>query len=271
GSTPFNFISVEYRTDAGSYIEIPNVISGSSSFRTVEGQVGQGEGNGSATATASGITGSTMDIRICFENNSASEDVFIDNISVPEAGVTFPVEWGEMRISQVDGHVELNWTTLTESNNERFNIMRSVDGASWTNVGSVKGAGNSTVVRSYQFEDYGTTLGTYFYRIQQVDFNGMYAFSNILEVQVTERMALLGDIYPNPSQGLLSARANMPESGVLLLQAYDLQGRMVWSERKSYRAGSQAVDLDWTSLSSGVYLLRATVNEWRSQSYILIE
>ncbi|MEL6697213.1 MAG: T9SS type A sorting domain-containing protein [Bacteroidota bacterium] len=271
GSTDFNFISVEYQVDGGGYTEIPNIISGSPAFRTVEGQLGQGEGTGTGTATASGIVGNTMDIRICFENNSASEDVFIDNVSVPEAGVTFPVEWGLLDIAQVDGYVQLEWTTLTESNNAKFNIMRSIDGMSWANVGSIKGAGNSTATQSYEFADYGTTIGKYFYRIQQVDFNGMYAFSNVLEIQVTERMALMSDAFPNPSKGQISTHLNVPEEGILTLQAYDLQGRLVWNHKDAYTVGRHRMELDWRGLAKGIYLLKAQLNQWQSQSYVMIE
>lgn len=99
----------------------------------------------------------------------------------------------------------------------------------------------------------------------------MYAFSNVLEVQVTERMALMSDAFPNPSKGQISAHLNVPEEGILTLQAYDLQGRLVWSHKDAYTVGRHRMELDWRGLAKGIYLLKAQLNQWQSQSYVMIE
>lgn len=76
----------------------------------------------------------------------------------------------------------LKWSTATETNNDYFAIEKTGDGISWTEIGRVVGAGNSTHILNYQFSDNNLIAGVSYYRLKQVDYNGQYTYSNIVAI-----------------------------------------------------------------------------------------
>ena len=70
--------------------------------------------------------------------------------------------------------------------------------------------------------------------------------------------------YPNPFHGATEILFQVPASGAVRLQAYDLRGRLVWSDdRGRLGAGDHRVrwngrDIQGRRLASGVYLLNVT-------------
>ena len=100
----------------------------------------------------------------------------------------------------------LEWTTLTEINNDYFIIESSTDGISFNEIGSVKGKGNSNVSVDYTFIHGNIENSTYYYRLIQVDLNGEIILSDIIKINGTEKINL--DVYPNPSKGEINIEAN---------------------------------------------------------------
>src|SRR5690606_33198000 len=90
----------------------------------------------------------------------------------------------------------------TEINNSGFEIQRKLDDG-WEKVGFVEGKGTTTELTEYSYNDkydYVAFTGTASYRLKQVDFDGTFAYSNIVEVDVdfTPKDYALYQNYPNP-------------------------------------------------------------------------
>ena len=66
--------------------------------------------------------------------------------------------------------VSLTWKTQQEFNTKEFVIEKSSNGIDFTSVASVVAAGNSTVVRSYTYNDGTMVSGIVYYRVRIVDF-----------------------------------------------------------------------------------------------------
>ena len=94
-----------------------------------------------------------------------------------------------------DGNL-LNWATITEINNERFEIERAADGINFVKLGTLPGAGNSSTIREYSLLDKNFTASVNYYRIRQVDYDGTNTTSNIEKVLSGNSFAI--DYYPNP-------------------------------------------------------------------------
>ncbi len=84
--------------------------------------------------------------------------------------------------------VSLNWMTATETNNRGFRIersrkseIRSQDG--WENIGYIEGNGTTTRSHSYFYKDEDVQPGRYQYRLKQMDFDGSFEYSNIIEAE----------------------------------------------------------------------------------------
>lgn len=73
-----DYIDVEYTTDGGAnWVALPNLIGGGT--HTIEYAGGTGA-DGSTTLSISSIVGSTLQIRVCIDHNSAAETTTISNI-----------------------------------------------------------------------------------------------------------------------------------------------------------------------------------------------
>ncbi len=78
-----DYIDVSYRLDGGSWVTLPNLIGGGP--RTIS-YLGMGVNiDGSSTIVRTGLTGSTLQIRVCVDVNSNQEIVTIDNVSATNA------------------------------------------------------------------------------------------------------------------------------------------------------------------------------------------
>lgn len=95
----------------------------------------------------------------------------------------------------------LTWETATETNNQGFEIQRSRDGFNWETISWQEGNGNSNTLRAYSYIDYNTYRGINYYRLEQIDFNGTFAYSPAVSITTTSVNTI--DIYPNPASDFL--------------------------------------------------------------------
>jgi fibronectin-binding autotransporter adhesin len=96
---------------------------------------------------------------------------------------------------------KIEWATVSETNNDYFVIERSENFTSFTEIGRVKGAGNSNAIIKYEFEDHAlSSHSSLFYRLKQVDFDGSFEYSDIIKIDNEWINQARFSIYPNPSQ-----------------------------------------------------------------------
>lgn len=134
-----------------------------------------------------------------------------------------PVEFVKLAANPTPSSVMVSWSTASEKNNEKFIIERSTDLSVWEAIGEVAGAGNSSSVIDYGFEDNMPLNGIIYYRIKQVDFDGAYAYSNAISVTTDVQNI---NVSPNPFNDDLMITTNI--SGEMKVSITDAMGRMVY-------------------------------------------
>ena len=97
-----------------------------------------------------------------------------------------PVELSSFTASANENSVTLNWSTATETNNSGFSVERktSLDEV-WNEVGFVPGFGTTTERMNYSFADENLNMGSYSYRLKQIDFDGKTEYSEAIIVEVS--------------------------------------------------------------------------------------
>jgi hypothetical protein len=162
--------------------------------------------------------------------------------------------------------VSLRWTTASESGNAGFDVQRRVTSASgnaWTTLGTRPGAGTTEEPQTYRFEDIGVSYAadSLTYRLRQIDEDGSVSFPGEVTIarSAVEEMQLLGT-YPNPARRQATVRYALPKSleGEVKMQLFDVLGRQVRAMRPSADAGRHEIQLDVSTLPSGLYVLRLT-------------
>ena len=106
---------------------------------------------------------------------------------------------------QVNGAVvNLFWSTSSEINNEGYEIQHSMDAEQFQQVGWVPGAINSSELLHYTYNHTSPEAGVNYYRLRQLDTDGVDDFSDVIAVEVrgVDHIAL----FPNPAGDVLNIR-----------------------------------------------------------------
>ena len=159
--------------------------------------------------------------------------------------------------SAINKHsVSLNWMTATELNNSGFEIEKSTDKVNWNKLGFVNGNGTSTEIHNYSFVDQNPLIGTSYYRLKQIDYDGTSEYSSVVEVtyEGVSEFALEQN-YPNPFNPTTMINYSIKEKANVELKVFDLLGSEIATlvnEEKT--PGNYIVYFDASKLSSGIYL-----------------
>lgn len=87
----------------------------------------------------------------------------------------------------------IQWTMIAEINNDFFTVERTTDGITYTELGEVNGAGSSTEVHEYSFEDRNKKQVINYYRIKMTDYDGNVHYSDLISVD--NRSSIDKEIY----------------------------------------------------------------------------
>jgi hypothetical protein len=234
---------------------------------------------GVTTAIAGGVAGVQVNPSTCagaftvsFGALAGSAGAVLYNLALTEGSVNcgLPVEMISFHASLSDNRVRLDWTTASEKNNGRFEILRSSDGQLWQVIGTMDGKGNTSQVLSYLFYDNNPPKGPIYYKIRQVDYDGSSHDSNI-EV-VRENFQEDFGVYPNPldEASTLNISYYAQEDGDLIIEIADLPGQVIL--KKSYKAigGLNEIKLELNSLSHGCYVLTLISKKKKSSKIIAV-
>lgn len=169
-----------------------------------------------------------------------------------------PVELASFSASPVENGVMLNWSTASENNNKGFDIERSEDGKNFNKIASVAGNGTTNEENNYTYIDHSKFSGHVFYRLKQVDLNGEFEYSNIVEVNVgIPGEFSLAQNYPNPFNPSTKISFSISREGPVSLKVYNVLGKEVATlVNENIVPGYYSVNFSGANLSSGVYLYR---------------
>lgn len=203
-------------------------------------------------------------------NYDGSKTVFIlatnNGLGSYKAIQVIPVELTSFKADVQDRNVMVSWTTATEINSASFNVERTLSGTNnWSTVGTVAAAGTSTEMKSYSYVDRGLNSAKYQYRLKQIDLDGTYSYSKVVEVEVGLPTTFgMSQNYPNPFNPTTKIEYQVPVDARVSLELYDIAGQRVASLfTTELSAGYYTFDLaaGRYGLASGVYFYRLTATE----------
>ncbi|TXI83350.1 MAG: T9SS type A sorting domain-containing protein, partial [Crocinitomicaceae bacterium] len=161
-----------------------------------------------------------------------------------------PIDLFNFYLENLTNRIVINWQTLSEHNSAYFEVQKSVDAIGFEAIGSIDAAGNSSDLLTYSFVDDEKNELVY-YRLKQVDFDGKFAYSQILSLENATKTVF----YPNPSNGSINVSIANDNSTVSIVNS---MGTIVYQVAFSEK-GNYLIDLKHHA--KGVYWLEVISNE----------
>ena len=188
--------------------------------------------------------------------------------------VALPVELISFTAAIYNNSIILNWRTETEINNFGFDIERSADFGEWQRIGFVEGHGNSNSPKQYSYTDKNPIGGSNFkYRLKQIDTDGKFEYSAVVNVKLIPDEFTLYQNYPNPFNPNTKIKYYIPKSSRVQITVYDiLSNEIATLVDEEKPAGSYLVQFNASNLPSGVYFYKLQTGSFtKTMKMILVK
>lgn len=178
---------------------------------------------------------------------------------------TLPVKLNSFSAIIQNKNTLLQWQTSDEQNVAKFNLQRSLDGISFTTIGTVNSTGNSTITKNYSYTDYSLnsiTSKAIYYRLQIVDIDTKTTYSKIEIVKALTSLVI--QVSPNPaSDNIMVSSINNTK----MLSVVNIKGQIL--KTISLNGSFNQIKIDVKELPAGIYFIKAKAvgenQEWTKQ------
>ncbi len=232
-----------YCANNGSWFPLPTA----GGTGTVNGAAATYRGTGINCSTATPAAISCNNYSLTISGPGISQQTL--NVAVTN-NTALPVH-----LVSFDGRIDNNgaylvWKTASELNNVSFTLQRSSDGASWTNIETIDGAGTTESTTTYEYRDRLPASGMNYYRLEQKDADGSLSYSRIIGVRAAELME--ARISPNPVTGNTFRIDGLEQAGDWNLAVVNSASQAV------YRGDLSTAQVTLPELPNGLYFARLT-------------
>lgn len=185
-------------------------------------------------------------VNLCFQTYKSGATLILDNIKVQKCDAVLPVVLTNFVGKPEANRHLLEWSTASEINNNYFEIERSIDGQDFEYIGEIQGKGNSSSNINYQFIDEYPKQTINYYRLKQVDYDGLFEYSKIIAIQSINKNNYRFFISKNKQ-----AIVEFDQTYTGFVKIFDLMGRMVCSQKLT-----NSCQAKFSHLNQGFYVLQ---------------
>jgi hypothetical protein len=164
-------------------------------------------------------------------------------------------------------NVNLSWSTAQEFNDNRFDIQKSLDGISWTNVSEIMSQGNNSMGAKYSFTDKNVPGSNVFYRIMQIDAFNHFQYSPVKRIVLGETEQTAANIYASSTKSI-TVEFNNEEKTSIRVNVVNLNGQLV--ARGEYPQSTYSATLNLPSSAKGMYIVQIIDNAGLKETKKLI-
>ncbi len=165
-----------------------------------------------------------------------------------------PIAFLPLTVTKKNTVAVLHWATLTEQNNDHFEVQRSIDGISFTSINNIASKENNTTKIEYGYIDNAPSKGLNYYRIKQVDKSGKVTYGNVVTINFTSYDHTL-KLYPNPAKEIITFSFYAKEQGVQVVNIINARGVVVKKLTINAILGENNQQISLAGLSKGNYFI----------------
>lgn len=168
-------------------------------------------------------------------------------------GGVIPVRWVSFRGLRTPVGNQLTWVTATEENTSYFDVEYSTNGSMFTTVAKINAAGQSALLKTYEYLHDMKATGLHYYRIKQVDKDGNYTYTPVVLIKILDKNSNSITVYPNPAKNTVFINFENSPALPYTIKMVSPLGQVVLTKTVT-QAGNQE-DLDIRKLAKGLYYL----------------
>ena len=185
-------------------------------------------------------------------------------ISSTPSFAPLPVELISLDAQCAGENVIVSWKTASEHNSLNFIVERSEDVTAWSEIQTVAAAGNSNTIMEYAIEDAGAARGVKYYRLIQVDQDGVQKiYGPVISNCGSDNNIFMS--FPNPSDAEITLLFNdNTYTGPSTLTVRDAHGRAVRSIALEIQPGTNSILIPDMELEPAVYYLQLEGDNFKS-------
>jgi len=250
----FTYVDAEWATNGGNSITESELKA--QRFNNTVG-INDWEGTtafppaGTINTTANTVSGVTV-----------SSSNFFRSWTLNASSVPLPIELKEINAVCKNDFVLINWSTISESNNDFFTLEKSYDGINYTEIAQIDGNGTSTQINSYSYQDEKSQSEVY-YRLKQTDFNGTVETFAPITINCFSNEDIIS-IQPNPNDGKFTLHG-LKENNLIIIS--DLLGKIIYQEK----AKAENMEVQLNEFSFGMYNVQIIDNDKSFVKKLIIE
>ncbi|HEX8331463.1 MAG TPA: T9SS type A sorting domain-containing protein, partial [Segetibacter sp.] len=172
---------------------------------------------------------------------------------------TLPANLVNIKAYQKGLVIQVEWTSVTEINVERYEVEKSTDGQTFAKIRTVQASGNSSSQVNYSLADDRAQSGSNYYRIKSIDNNGAVEYSSVVRVNVEKGSGAI-TIYPNPLvNNTISLQLTNIKKGKYTITLMNKLGQLLYRSRVDLEGGSSTHTLRInSSFPKGIYHLQVS-------------
>lgn len=210
--------------------------------------------------------------------NSNGIDLFatgapaVANVSVYDinSSSALPVSWLSFTGQKINDGIRLLWKVNEQINNDHYEIERSVDGIHFDSIGEVLNQ-NAGPITTYYYADSYPSSGKNFYRIKQVDKDGKFTYSGVLNFSFMPVIQTMQTkILQNPVKGPIQLMF-LHSTGKADISLSNATSQNILHLTKNDVCKNQDLNIPANNLSAGIYFLKVTTDNNIETHRIIIQ
>ena len=163
--------------------------------------------------------------------------------------------------------ISIQWSTIQESSNDYFELERSVDGISFTKIGTIPSKGTGDF--EYEYLDLGVNSDVNYYRLANFNTNGEVEYTAPIRVDVTSDKTM--EIVPNPSNGSFFIQFDVAYDQHYELEITDELGKIVLQKPLDLTKGSANIPVNLEEKSRSIYFVNLISKNKSHKQRIVIQ
>lgn len=170
-------------------------------------------------------------------------------------GIPLPVTLINFNGNIKDRKALLRWTTVSETDNEGFEIERSMNGINFIKIRFINGTGNSQQRINYQYEDNIASINAekIFYRLKQIDPAGEFNYSRTIVLRNNNDGPAI-QFLPNPFTTEINLSARLNSDGRITIHFIETSGRLAYKTDLVLSRGMNNISIPFPeTLPRGIY------------------